>query len=235
MSSGFVSAGVVDPDKQDAWAAVKQQLESERKSKAEQGQQEGGKSLYEVLQQNKEAKREAFEESIRLKNQFRSLDEDEVEFLDSLLESTRAKEDALHKETTEKLEFFHQQREEMEKARVDAGGGQEIQPGALGEEEKWTISGRKRRRTKEKEGLLGGLKYRKTSSSTPTDIITIVQPGSENGNGLAVSNPSSKAPVSSAEASMGLLPSPPTAANEAIVAGKLGLGAYSSDEDEDAD
>ena len=61
------------------------------------------------------AKQEAFEESIRSRNQFRSLDEDEVDFLDSVLESTRAKEAEVKKQTTEQLEAFRRQQEEAEK------------------------------------------------------------------------------------------------------------------------
>lgn len=112
------------------------------------------------------AKQEAFEESIRLKNQFRSLDEDEVEFLDSLLESTRAKEAALKKETAEQLELFHRQREEAEKAVIneeDANEASRAGAGSPTEEEQWLIPGRKRRRAKEKESF-PGVKLRKASS-----------------------------------------------------------------------
>lgn len=55
MSSGFVSGGTVDEpvERDDEWRRVQQELEEERRRKAEMGRQEGGKSLYEVLQQNK--------------------------------------------------------------------------------------------------------------------------------------------------------------------------------------
>lgn len=65
------------------------------------------------------AKQEAFEEKMKLKNQFRALDEDEVEFLDSIMESTRAQEAAVKKETAEQLELFRRQREEAEKALLE--------------------------------------------------------------------------------------------------------------------
>jgi hypothetical protein len=55
MSSGFVSGGSLDnptePD--DEWKRAQQELEDERKRKAELEKQRGGKSLYEVLQANK--------------------------------------------------------------------------------------------------------------------------------------------------------------------------------------
>ena len=52
---------------------------------------------------------------MRLQNQFRSLDEDEVEFLDSVLESTRTKDAEVRKQTREQLEAFRAQQEEAEK------------------------------------------------------------------------------------------------------------------------
>ena len=111
------------------------------------------------------AKQEAFEESIRLKNQFRNLDEDEVEFLDSVLESTRAKEEAVKKETIEQLDLFRRQQEEADKALLlEESGRQEDKAGSpTGEGSQWAINARKRKRVKEKEGIKG-LKLRKSST-----------------------------------------------------------------------
>ena len=118
------------------------------------------------------AKQEAFEESIKLKNQFRNLDEDEIEFLDSVLESTRAKEAAVKKETTEQLDLFRRQQEEADKAllekpteasevnRVGTGGS------PTGESQ-WAVNARKRKRVKEKEGMKG-VKLRKSSTANET-------------------------------------------------------------------
>ena len=55
MSSGFVSAGTNEQpiDRDDEWLKAQQELEEERRRKAEIGQQNDGKSLFEVLQQNK--------------------------------------------------------------------------------------------------------------------------------------------------------------------------------------
>lgn len=115
------------------------------------------------------AKQEAFEEKIKLKNQFRSLDEDEVDFLDSIMESTRAQEAAVKKETSEQLELFRRQREEAEKALLEDTSA-DVAPAAEGED--WKIPARKRRRDKSKELLLPGKKRKSTSevageSSTP--------------------------------------------------------------------
>ena len=118
------------------------------------------------------AKQEAFEESTRLKNQFRTLDEDEVEFLDSVLESTRAKEDAVRKETTEQLDLFRRQQEEADRALVrDSANGTDLTAsrGAASppaDETNWVVSGKKRKRVQErdKEGLKG-IKLKKSSST----------------------------------------------------------------------
>ena len=55
MSSGFVSSGTNDKPLQrdDEWLKAQQEIEANRRRKQEEGQQDGGKSLYEVLQQNK--------------------------------------------------------------------------------------------------------------------------------------------------------------------------------------
>lgn len=55
MSSGFVSGGTTDHpvDRDDEWLKAQQEIEATRRRKEEEGKQEGGKSLYEVLQNNK--------------------------------------------------------------------------------------------------------------------------------------------------------------------------------------
>lgn len=55
MSSGFVSGGTTDEpvEQDDEWQRVQQELEEQRKRKADIGKQEGGQSLYDVLQSNK--------------------------------------------------------------------------------------------------------------------------------------------------------------------------------------
>ncbi|KZF18841.1 hypothetical protein L228DRAFT_264222 [Xylona heveae TC161] len=174
MSSGFVSGGTNEQpiERDDAWLEAQQQIEETRRRKEEEGKQDGGKSLFETLQANKAAKQDAFEESIKLKHQFRSLDEDEVEFLDSVLESTRAQEAALKKETSEQLDYFRKQQEQADKALLAAEGEQDAQTGAgsgsptaTAEEENWAVSGRKRKKGKDGQGGLRGVKLLRKSSS----------------------------------------------------------------------
>lgn len=104
-----------------------------------------------------------------MKNQFRNLDEDEIEFLDSVLESTRAKEEAVKKETAEQLEIFRRQQEEADKALLrEATKSEDTDPlgnsgGLPSSESQWAINARKRKRTKDKEALKG-VKLQKSSS-----------------------------------------------------------------------
>ncbi|KAF2761928.1 hypothetical protein EJ05DRAFT_496815 [Pseudovirgaria hyperparasitica] len=176
--SKFVSGGTIDEplERDEEWRKAHAEIEAAHLRRLKEGQQEGGKSLYEVLQANKggkswlisAAKQDAFEESIRLKNQFRSLDEDEVDFLDKVLESTRAKEAAVRKETSEQLELFRRQQEEIEK-NTNLVEETAVPPSS---EEHW-VAGRKRKKGKESDGLIKGLKLRKTSSAEQDTHNTI--------------------------------------------------------------
>lgn len=55
MSSRFVSAGTIDEPvaQDDEWRRAQEEIEANRRRKAQEGVLEGGKSLYEVLQSNK--------------------------------------------------------------------------------------------------------------------------------------------------------------------------------------
>ena len=123
------------------------------------------------------AKEEAFQESIKLKNQFRHLDENEADFLDSVLESTREKEAALKKETAEQLDAFRKQRDEadrkaaLEEDDVDDLEGREKQSSAGVDAAseasiQWAVGAKKRKRVKEKEGIKGVMLRRASSSNT---------------------------------------------------------------------
>ncbi|KAF5623461.1 nefa-interacting nuclear nip30 [Fusarium sp. NRRL 52700] len=168
MSSRFVSAGKIGPSgeiSKDAssttstpqqpprnsakfkeWEAVEQQLEAERKKREEQrikaATGEGEKTLYDVLQANKAAKQAEFEEQAKLRNQFRALDDDEIEFLDEIRANKRAEEERVRRETEEGLKAFR----ERQKGDV----AQSENPSIKEEDEPWEI-GRKRKRTKEKD------------------------------------------------------------------------------------
>ena len=203
------------------------------------------------------AKQDAFEESIRLKNQFRNLDEDEVEFLDSVLESTRAREEAVKKETREQLELFRRQQEVADRALLaeSAGNGDVTEVGGsgspTGEESSWAVNARKRKRLKEKE-IPKITKHRKHSlpleTPEPTDTkISFLKSTDPEDKPAAVSNIKSQGTAGLAE-NLPKLPEPRTQARNTaaidITAGKLevnqskpsllnlGLGSYNSDDDD---
>lgn len=159
-----------------------------------------------------------------MKNQFRSLDEDEVEFLDSVLETTRAKEAAVKRETAEELDAFRRQQEEAEKA-TRATGSEDAPEGT--QSTSWLVG---KKRKKGREGPLGGVKLRKASSGEKTSVAaereaaTSASPPKEESVKVAKEvksdsqkdNPAAKP----AEPSKGTAPL------------GLGLAAYSSDEDD---
>ncbi|THY24152.1 hypothetical protein D6D01_05623 [Aureobasidium pullulans] len=248
--SRFVSGGTVDKptERDDEWLKAQEQIEAVRRKKEDESRQHEGKSLYEVLQANKDAKQEAFEEAAKLKNQFRSLDQDEVEFLDTVMETTRAKEDAVRKETAEQLEAFRRQQEDTEKASREAAPEASNQS----EGDTWAFNARKRKRNREKEAI-AGLKLRKSSSS-------MAQMTPDAGVGAAATTtsddknapPSSPAPTPADQSASAKSVQPPAAVIDKAVLDKvdkapattaastspapaaaLGLAAYSSDDDDD--
>ncbi|KAI9821419.1 MAG: hypothetical protein M1826_000700 [Phylliscum demangeonii] len=250
MTSRFVPAGSLeDPPPTappDDWSIAKRQVEETRQRREQEAHNpaDGGKSLYEILQQNKAAKQEAFEESIRIKNQFRALDEDEVEFLDSVLESTRAREAAVRQETTERLDIFRKRQEEADKALLLSAAGDDVVGGgaALAEsvavpaDESWKVSGKKRRRAGEKEPVWKGVKLRKSSAGTAT--VASAAPRTTEG----LSSVSTKPSESSSAPAIAAIPAPAAACTTVGAAASPGriplagnlLGlAYGSDESSD--
>ncbi|PKK50811.1 hypothetical protein CI102_5072 [Trichoderma harzianum] len=165
MSSRFVSGGTISGEgskdeavaatsreplakKSVEWETVQHELDEERKRReharaelAEGGQQ----SLYDILQANKAAKQAAFEEQNKLKNQFRALDDDEIEFLDEVRAKEKAEEERARREVEEGLKAFR----ERQKSTGGSGGetsGTVKEGGGGEEEEEWVVGGRKRKR-----------------------------------------------------------------------------------------
>lgn len=191
------------------------------------------------------AKQEQFEEKMRLKNQFRSLDEDEIEFLDSVLESTRAQEAAVKKDTADQLELFRRQREEAEKAMLGPTSS-EVTPA---EEEEWAIPGRKRRRDK-KDLLIPGKKRKSSAAGSGGDDSKGQDPQKQSQGGSQVTGTSettsarskgsqNTAPTTKAEKQSSGITAKVDTAREQPEAKKpaqptrvsLGLAAYGSDSD----
>ncbi|KAJ4309816.1 hypothetical protein N0V84_011295 [Fusarium piperis] len=185
MSNRFVSAGTIgssgelskdtgaaaaptgqplyDSGRNKEWEAVQKELDAERRRREEQRVKaatgEGEQSLYDILQANKAAKQAAFEEQTKLRNQFRALDDDEIEFLDEIRANKRAEEDRVRRETEEGLKAFR------ERQKGDPGERPQDEPAAEGEGESWEV-GRKRKRVKERD--VKGLR-RKVSAAAEED------------------------------------------------------------------
>ncbi|KAG0638277.1 N-terminal domain of NEFA-interacting nuclear protein NIP30-domain-containing protein [Tuber brumale] len=161
MSSGFVSAGATIPEdtsgespRLDPWSAAQAAVEAAKKPKEEEAQDD--RSLYEILQANKAKKQEEFEEKLKFKNQFKTLDEDDVDYLDSILKTEKAVEDARKEELESQLDDFRRQQSEADKSGGGEGGDQDTAVWATG----------KKRRKKEVVGRTLGVKVRRKSSTT---------------------------------------------------------------------
>ncbi|KAI9719837.1 MAG: hypothetical protein M1828_006058 [Chrysothrix sp. TS-e1954] len=160
--SRFVREGAADElsAASDQWAEAEQSIQSIKGNhEPATGRQQDGRTLYEVLQANKAAKQEAFEEASKLKNQFRALDDEEVDFLDSVLHSSRSKDAALQKETFEQLEQFRKKREDAERdAKVS------VDESAPQSDNQWARTTTKRKKPSHDTDRLKGIKLRKRSS-----------------------------------------------------------------------
>lgn len=156
-------------------------------------------------------------------NQFRSLDEDEIEFLDSVQEKARAKELAERRATKEGLEEFRKQQEEAERAAKEQDGA--VSPPAV--TESWAVGPRKRKKGKEKDAI-EGLKIRRTSTGDQAKRTEDTQKSqtskAEDQSEDAPSGSTKPLMEEKSEAKPPLASPPPPAAG-------LGLGAYSSDDE----
>jgi hypothetical protein len=155
-----------------------------------------------------------------------------------VLESTRAKEDAVRKETAKRLALFRQQQDESEKAArlasTDAGSDAEtsatVASGIAADESAWEVSARKRKRSRGKEIGLPGIKLRRTSSTVGTRGEVIATPSFD-----ASPTPTTVTVKVSTLAEEFKIGEQKEAAATSIDKPKptaaLGLDAYSSDED----
>lgn len=152
------------------------------------------------------------------------MDEDEVDFLDSINESTRVKEAEVKRETREQLEAFRKQQEEAEKVEETAEVPEAVQA--------WSFGARKRKKAREAE-VLGGVKLRRTSSAK-----TEMDQAQDLGHTSGARSPSESVLTPAAETTTSpqvtLAPAKtePAASTTTPKTPALGLAAYSSDEDE---
>ncbi|KAK6495419.1 hypothetical protein TWF481_003443 [Arthrobotrys musiformis] len=263
MSSGFVSSGrlesadadeihnVNNGDTQgppsDAWAAadaaIKEAKERAASASGLVGSQDGGKSLFEVLQANKARKQEEIEEKLKFKNQFRSLDEGEVEFLDSIVSEQRAEEEAKKKEIESRLDDFRKLQYEADH---DPNATASIADEA---NSTWAVPARrKRKKDKEKDNTLGAnIKLRKMSDGTKQESNSSTSEKSKAGSDASKTEAETKQPETAppSKSTTPLVPGPPKQAPTAskppakevpVTNPSIGLGGlvgYGSDSDDD--
>ncbi|KAI0904827.1 hypothetical protein F4823DRAFT_170429 [Ustulina deusta] len=114
------------------------------------------------------AKQAAFEEQNRIRNQFRALDDDEIEFLHGVSDERRAEEERVRRETEEGLASFRKAQQAVGGSGADdtTGVGNADRDGDVVAEEWGAAAGRKRKREREKAGLKG---VRRKTSITEGD------------------------------------------------------------------
>jgi hypothetical protein len=220
MSSGFVSGGTVDnpTERDDEWRQAQAELEAARKAKADLAAQHDGKSLFEVLQANKDKKQAEFEERARYKLHV-SLNDEEADYLISLEEKKRKEEASIRKDTQERLEAFRRQQEEEASKALEENDA--IAPSE--EQVQWTAPGRKRKKGPE-TSLLKGVKLRKANSTLDESKNTEAP-----AQGMAPAATATQATTTTAKPAVPGQPKPPAKPTPAL---SLGLG-YASSDDED--
>jgi hypothetical protein len=181
MSSGFVSGGTVDnpTERDDEWRQAQKELEAARKAKADLAAQHDGKSLFEVLQANKDKKQAEFEERARYKLHV-SLNDEEADYLDAIEEKKRKQEAEVRKDTREQLDAFRRQQEEAEQKKLEV----ESKDAPAEDIAQWAAPGRKRKKGHE-TSLLKGVKLRKPSSAPEEKDVKTAQQKDEKPNAPA--------------------------------------------------
>ncbi|XXG98845.1 hypothetical protein Hte_005175 [Hypoxylon texense] len=223
------------------WEAVQRDLEADkrRREEARRAQVEGdgeNRSLFDILQANKAAKQAAFEEQNRIRNQFRALDDDEIDFLDTVLDERRIEEERIKRETAERLASF---REAQKTAGVPEDAGDTIDDGAAAVA--WGGAGKKRKRSeKEVKSIVKGVRRRTSGSEKDADTNT--RPGAaavpQQAPGPNPKEIKAKTATSAVKTDAGSKPSATgqpksTPAKPSPEKPKPGLVDYGSDEDED--
>ena len=217
-------------ERDDEWRKAQAELEAARKVKADLAAQHDGKSLFEILQANKDKKQAEFEEKARYKLHV-SLDDDEADYLDSIEEKRRKEEANVRKDTLEQLDAFRRQQEEAERKALEEEG-----PDAPKEDGvQWVAPGRKRKKGPE-TSLLKGVKLKKSRPTTKDPKGDNISAQQERNTPAGAGKGPSVATVTKGTA-MKAAPSAapsqkPSSASSPANALFLGLG-YASSDDED--
>ncbi|CAJ2512599.1 Uu.00g007180.m01.CDS01 [Anthostomella pinea] len=222
------------PKKNTEWEAVQKELEAQRQQReqARKANVEGGgeQSLHDILQANKAAKQAAFEEQNRIRNQFRALDDDEVDYLDSIKDARKMEEDRVKRETEERLASFRK----AQKTPAGGGGGTNDDGAAVDEADEtvvtWAAAGRKRKREREAKGVVKGVKRRASDGGKEAKAGVAADVQEKPSTATAPPNVSeAKSSELHEPTALASAPAPATAQAKP----KLGLVDYGSDEDDD--
>ncbi|KAF8598634.1 hypothetical protein BDV93DRAFT_450757 [Ceratobasidium sp. AG-I] len=111
VGSRFVTQSEIDSAKEQReadWKAAYARLGQEPPPRPTEDPEYDGRSLYEVITQHQTAKQEEWEEKTKLSNQFRALEEDEIHFLDSIVDEKITKENKRKREENEELKNFRE-------------------------------------------------------------------------------------------------------------------------------
>lgn len=224
------------PKKNPEWEAVQRDLEADkrRREEARRSQVEGGaenKSLFDILQANKAAKQAAFEEQNRIRNQFRALDDDEIDFLEGMRDERRVEEERVKRETEERLASFRQA-QKASGTTDDAGETKD------GDAVAWGAPGKKRKRSeKEAKAIVKGVRRRTSESEKAVDAASAVGELAAEAKSGKSETRATQAPDMVGDISKSSAPAVDAAqlpaAKLAREKPKLGLVDYGSDEDED--
>ena len=241
MSSGFVPAGTILPptappeDATDAaWAAARAAVSSSTSAPTPSSAPEDTRSLYDILQSNKARKQEEFEEKLKFKNQFRALDEGDVEFLDSVLDGQRRLEAERRRAVEGEVERFREMQQVVEVAEEVEEEGEKWGKRRRGEKRRSIAGvkvkrkgeegeeGGKKRKIEEvkKEGMKEGMKEGKAEKKVESEAAE--KKGTEE-------NRTGNAEEKKVEV---LPPEPKVEVKAPVVAAVLGLD-YGSDDDDD--
>lgn len=155
-----------------------------------------------------------------------------------MLASTREKERSVRQETSQQLlAFRRRQQEEAEKV-VRVEELQDAPTTATAAEGSWAVGPRKRKKGREREGMAGLIKVRRTSEDVAPPSVERGSSSAATAATLSPPSPSSPSPVAQKPGVSPATTVMPITASTAVVSAlkpvqsKLGIIAYSSDEDE---
>jgi hypothetical protein len=169
-------------------------------------------------------------QSLRLKNQIQFLNEEDAEYLETLSKNELAQKAASEKQAREQLAAFRKQQEDAERAAIAGGQAGDTQE----EGETWSIGARKRKKGTEHD-LIKGVKLRKTLSTDKAEVEiakATIEDSKKSDAGVETGATKKANGVIAKSDSPGgntVIICPIKAASPSV---GLGLGAYSSDEDD---